>query len=84
MTKNVFEPITFRKIELLGQTAARIEGVRRVISLAGIKKAVDVSGDWSMEKFYAVVSKAELFQRPGVGGNRSGNGYTPQRPKNFS
>ncbi|MCP4623474.1 MAG: MMPL family transporter [bacterium] len=60
---NVFDPITFRKIELLGEAAAKIEGVRRVISLPGIKKAVDVSGNWSMDKFHAMVSKAELFRR---------------------
>ena len=40
-----------------------IEGIRRVISLPGIKKAVDVAGSWSMEKFSAVVSAAELFQK---------------------
>lgn len=62
-SSNAFDPITFRKIELLGETAAKIEGVRRVISLPSIKNAVDVSGDWSMEKFYAVVSKAELFRK---------------------
>jgi diguanylate cyclase (GGDEF)-like protein len=60
---NVFDPITFRKIELLGEAAAKIEGVRRVISLPGIKKAVDVSGNWSMEKFHTVVSGAELFRK---------------------
>ena len=60
---NVFDPITFRKIELLGEAAAKIEGVRRVISLPGIKKAVDVSGNWSMEKFHTVVSRAELFRK---------------------
>jgi predicted RND superfamily exporter protein len=59
----VFDPVTFRKIELLGEAAAKIEGVRRVISLPGIKKAVDVSGNWSMDKYYAVVSKAELFRK---------------------
>jgi predicted RND superfamily exporter protein len=62
-SSNVFDPITFRKIELLGETAAQIEGVRRVISLPGIKKAVDVSGNWSMEKFHTVVSQAELFRK---------------------
>jgi predicted RND superfamily exporter protein len=62
-SSNVFDPITFRKIELLGETAAQIEGVRRVISLPGIKKAVDVSGNWSMEKFHTVVSRAELFRK---------------------
>ena len=60
---NVFDPITFRKIELLDEAAAKIEGVRRVISLPGIKKAVDVSGSWSMEKFHTVVSGAELFRK---------------------
>ena len=62
-TDNVFDPITFPKIAQLAEAAAKIEGIRRVISLPGIKKAVDVSGDWSMEKFYAVVSKAELFRK---------------------
>ena len=49
-------------IELLGEAAAKIEGVRRVISLPGIKKAVDVSGNWSMEKFSAVVTEIDFFQ----------------------
>jgi predicted RND superfamily exporter protein len=59
---NVFDALTFRKIEQLAEKAAQIDGVRRVISLPGIKKAVDVTGNWSMEKFYAVVSGADLFQ----------------------
>jgi len=58
---HVFDPLTFRKIELLSETAAKIEGVRRVISLPEIKKAIDVSGNWDLEKLHAVVSKAELF-----------------------
>ena len=60
---NVFEPFTFRKIEQLAEMAAAIEGVRRVISLAGIKKAIDVSGNWSMAKFQAVVSAVDLFRK---------------------
>ena len=60
---NVFDSITFRKIEQLAETAAAIEGVRRVISLPGVKKAVDVSGNWSMEKFSAVVSPVDLFRK---------------------
>ena len=59
---NVFDALTFRKIEQLAENAAQIDGVRRVISLPGIKKAVDLTGNWSMEKFYAVVSGADLFQ----------------------
>ncbi|MEJ2731287.1 MAG: MMPL family transporter [Deltaproteobacteria bacterium] len=60
--ENVFDSLTFRKIEQLAENAAQIDGVRRVISLPGIKKSVDVAGSWSMEKFHAVVSKADLFR----------------------
>ena len=60
--ENVFDSLTFSKIEQLAEKAAQIDGVRRVISLAGIKKAVDVSGNWDMEKFSAVVSGVDLFQ----------------------
>ena len=60
---NVFDPMTFRKVEQLADTAASIEGVRRVISLPGIKQAVDISGNWDMEKFKAVAAGAELFNQ---------------------
>jgi predicted RND superfamily exporter protein/CRP-like cAMP-binding protein len=60
---NVFDSITFRKVEQLAVKAAAIEGVRRVISLPGVKKAVDVSGKWNMEKFSALVSPVDLFQK---------------------
>ena len=43
-SENAFDPVTFRKVEQLAEAAAGIEGVRRVISLPGVKKAVDVSG----------------------------------------
>ena len=60
--ENVFDSLTFQKIDQLSQRAAQIEGVRRVISLAGVKRAVDVTGNWDMEKFYTVVSGVELFK----------------------
>jgi len=59
----VFDPVTFRKIEQLADTAASLEGVRRVISLPGIKKAVDLAGDWSMQKFSALIAPAQLFDK---------------------
>ncbi|UCE52059.1 MAG: histidine kinase, partial [Desulfobacterales bacterium] len=61
--ENVFDSQTFRKIEQLSEAAAEIDGVRRVISLAGIKKAVDITGDWRMDKFSAVVSGVDLFRK---------------------
>jgi predicted RND superfamily exporter protein/CRP-like cAMP-binding protein len=60
---DAFDSITFRKVEQLAETAAAIEGIRRVISLPGVKKAVDVSGQWDMEKFSALVSPVDLFQK---------------------
>src|SRR5210317_862531 len=60
---DAFDSITFRKVEQLAETAAAIEGIRRVISLPGVKKAVDVSGNWTMEKFSALVSPVDLFQK---------------------
>jgi hydrophobe/amphiphile efflux-3 (HAE3) family protein len=62
-TDNVFDAVTFRKIEQLAETAATIKGVRRVISLPGIKKAVDLSGDWSLDKFQDVISPVDLFRK---------------------
>jgi predicted RND superfamily exporter protein len=62
-SENLFEPVTFQKITQLAQEAAAINGVRRVISLPGIKQAVDISGKWSLEKFYTVVSQVDLFRK---------------------
>ncbi len=60
---NVFDPITFRKIEQLADTAANLEGIRRVISLPGIKKSIDISGDWHLERFAAVISPVDLLSK---------------------
>jgi len=59
---DVFDPQAFRRIEQLSEDAANVEGIRRVISLATIRKAVDMSGTWSMDKFHAVVSNVDLLQ----------------------
>jgi diguanylate cyclase (GGDEF)-like protein len=61
--KNVFDPVTFRKIQQLSETAAEIEGVRRVISLPGIKKDVDVSGESSLAEFATMIAPVELFRK---------------------
>ena len=61
--ENIFEPITFRKIESLSLQATKIRGVRRVISLPEIKKAVDISGKWPIEKFVGIVAPIDLFRK---------------------
>ncbi len=62
-SENVFDPLVFRKLELLADTASRIKGVRRVISLPGIKKAIDISGEWSLEEFARVLVPVDLFNQ---------------------
>ena len=46
--ENVFDPMAFRKIEQLAEAAAQIKGVRRVLSLPGIKKRLisPATGTW--------------------------------------
>jgi predicted RND superfamily exporter protein len=73
---NVFDPITFRKVEQLAQAAAAVEGVRRVISLPGVKKAVDVSGNWDMEKFSAIVLPVDLFHKNLISADRKTTALT--------
>ncbi|MFZ0611080.1 MAG: MMPL family transporter [Desulfobacterales bacterium] len=60
---DVFETAAFAKISALAEAVSTIDGVRRVVSLPGIKKAVDLSGNWSLEKFYTVISPVSLFRK---------------------
>lgn len=62
-TGGVFHPDTFQQIERLAQSLSRVNGIRRVISLPGIKKAMDITGKWSLEDFEGVVEGIDLLQR---------------------
>ena len=59
---DVFDPLNFQKIASLEEAGKKINGVQRVIGLPGIKDAVDLSGNWPMEKFVAFVSGVDLFK----------------------
>ena len=58
----IYEENTFKKITELSDAAAKIAGVRRVISLPEIKKAVDFSGKWELTKFSGVMKHVDLFK----------------------
>ncbi|MFC1829294.1 MMPL family transporter [Thermodesulfobacteriota bacterium] len=62
-SKNVFDPVTFKKIEQLAETASKIKGIRRIIGLPGIRKAVDVSGKWRLDEFADVLDEVDLFRK---------------------
>jgi len=60
---NIFDPVFFSKIMDLSDIASKIKGVSRVISLPTVKKDIDPGGQWSMEKFSAIIASANLFQK---------------------
>ena len=59
---NVFDPTNFGEIERMADSAAGIAGVKRTISLPGIKKAVDPAGNWNLEKFGRMIAPIDLFR----------------------
>ena len=61
--ENLFDALTFKHLEALVAAAEKIEGVRRVISLPGVKKAVDLSGKWELSRFSDVLDDVALFQK---------------------
>ncbi len=61
--ENIFDPATFQKLEQLARAVSEIKGVRRVISLPDIKKSVDISGNWDLQKFAEILKPAALFRR---------------------
>jgi predicted RND superfamily exporter protein/CRP-like cAMP-binding protein len=60
---DVFAPATFATLTHLSETAEKIPGVSRVISLPVVKAAVDGSGSWPMERFRRLVGGVPLFDR---------------------
>lgn len=60
---NVFAPTAFTQISHFSEAAEKIAGVSRVISLPVVKAAVDVSGNWSLERFSQLIANVPLFDR---------------------
>jgi len=59
---DIYDQTNFQKIQELSEKAAKIDGVRRVISLPEVKKAVDFTGNWDLDKFSAVMANVDLFK----------------------
>lgn len=60
---DVFEPQTFSRIEALARTLSKIPGVSQVVSLPGIKKAMDITEKWDLEAFRDIIRPVTLFER---------------------
>ncbi len=60
---DIFDPETFAALTALSDALGRIQGVRQVVGLPEVRRAVDLGGTWSMEKFAAVMKPVALFER---------------------
>lgn len=65
----VFEPSFFDRITTLSDALGHIKGVRRVISLPGIKKDVDPRNRWSLEEFARICQPIRLFDNNLISGD---------------
>jgi len=62
-TDGVFESKNFNYIKKLSAAVEQLDGVRRVVSLAAMKNAVELSGPWSLEKFREKISPISLIRK---------------------
>ncbi len=61
--RDVFDPELFQKLTDLSDALARIHGVHQVIGLPEVRRAVDMGGSWSIDRFAAVMKPVALFER---------------------
>ncbi len=61
--KDVFQPAIFKQLVDLSAKLSQIKGIKRVISLPGIKKAMDVTGFVPLERFEKLITPVTLFQK---------------------
>lgn len=62
-TSGVFDPKTFAEIERLASQFEKVKGVRRVISLPGIRKAMDITGKWTLSDFKREIAPVTLLEK---------------------
>jgi predicted RND superfamily exporter protein len=60
---NVFAPQTFERLRALSKAISKIPGVRRVLSLPGIKGDMDLTVRWTPEEFRDIIGPIALFKQ---------------------
>ncbi len=73
---NLFEPRVFERIGELARALGNIEGVRRVLSLPGIRQAMDRTGAWSLADFERIIGPVSLVDRNLLSRNRRATAIT--------
>jgi uncharacterized protein len=62
-TSNVFDATTFGNIDRLASQFEKIKGVRRVISLPSIKRAMDITEKWTLSDFKREIAPVILLEK---------------------
>jgi predicted RND superfamily exporter protein len=62
-TSNVFDAKTFDHIDRLASEFEKINGVRRVISLPGIKRDMDITKKWTLSDFKREIAPVILLEK---------------------
>ena len=61
--ESVFNGDTFARVRNISDSLTELEGVDKIVSLPEIKKAMDLTDQWSLEDFRAVLAPVSLFRR---------------------
>ena len=62
-TDGIFKPQNYRVVAEMSDSIEKLPGVKRVISLPVIKKAVEISGKWDLKKFSEMIQPVSLFKK---------------------
>ena len=62
-TAGIFTSQNFSLAEDMSEAVTKIPGVKRVIGLPVVKKAVEISGKWELQRFKETIQPVSLFKR---------------------
>ncbi|MFC1824918.1 RND family transporter [Thermodesulfobacteriota bacterium] len=60
---DIFDPPVFRQIDRMARELSQIKGIKRIVSLPGIKKAMEITDQWTLADFKKTITHVSLFQR---------------------
>ena len=61
--QDVFSDATFSEIKSLSERLKEVKGIRRVVSLPEIQKAMDITGKWSTHDFKSIIAPVGLLTK---------------------
>jgi diguanylate cyclase (GGDEF)-like protein len=61
--QDIFAKDTFYAIQEIARRLGAVKGVKRVISLPGIRSSMDITGKWSIDDFKAIIEPVGLLKK---------------------